>query len=115
PRNTARVTVTAYGTTGPTAAHPAQSMVETVLPQQRATIDLNTLGITGSFSTVLTSTIPVAVNRAETFGAGEQSAVLSPAIERPATGWTFPVGLTGNSSGFMGASEFLLLFNPAQM
>jgi hypothetical protein len=114
PRNTARLTITAYGTTGLTATHPAQSMVETVLPQQRATIDLNTLGITGSFSTVLTSTIPVAVNRAETFGAGEQSAVLSPAIERPSTGWTFPVGLTGNSSGFMGASEFLLLFNPSQ-
>ncbi len=113
PRTTARLTITAYGTSVVTAAHPAQSMTETVLPQQRATIDLSTLGITGSFSTVISSTIPIAVNRAETFGTGERSAVLSPAIERPATGWTFPVGLTGDSNGFTGASEFVLLFNPS--
>ncbi len=112
-RTTARLTIVAYGTKPVSAAHPAAAMTGTILPQQRATIDLSTLGITGSYSTVITSTIPIAVNRTESFGTKEQSAVLSPGIGRPSTSWTFPSGATGISPIFDGASEFLLLFDPS--
>jgi len=115
----ARVTMTAYSPSANRAGKPPPFLTTVIPARERATIDLSTLGISGSFSTVLTSTIPVAVNRTELFGQAESAATLSPGVERPSVEWVFPSGALGTvptSPGlptFAGAGEFLLLFNPS--
>ncbi|HXT35723.1 MAG TPA: hypothetical protein VN837_09115, partial [Chloroflexota bacterium] len=119
PARPARVTMTAYSPSANRAGKPPPFLTTIIPARERATIDLSTLGISGSFSTVLTSTVPVAVNRTELFGQSESAAILSPGVERPSVEWVFPSGALGTAPAggslpvFAGAGEFLLLFNPS--
>lgn len=111
----ARITVRLFGQAGSKAAAVTASVV--VPAGRRASVDLGPIAPGSAFSMVLTSSVPVALNRVETFGPGESRAALSVGIERPALTWSFPAGDTsagqrdGHGPG-AGYGEFLLLFNP---
>jgi len=88
-------------------------------PMARASLDLAAYTRAGAFTTVLTSTLPIAVNRTTTFGPGRSRAAAAPSVERSAARWLFPSGDTSASEAVPGGGrstnfrEFLLLFNPS--
>lgn len=100
-------------------ARPMGTASVVVGPLGRSSLDLAGYTRAGAFTTVLTSTLPIAVNRTTTFGPARARAATAPSVERSAARWLFPSGDTSTSEAAPGGGrstnfrEFLLLFNPS--
>jgi hypothetical protein len=90
-----------------------------VPPTTRTTVNLGALAPAGAFSMQMTSTIPVAVNRVETFGPGKTRAAVTASITHSAPRWVFPDGYANAVNGARNAPaatdflEYVLVLNPA--
>ncbi|HWE64217.1 MAG TPA: hypothetical protein VHB98_21100, partial [Chloroflexota bacterium] len=100
-------------------AQPVATAAVLIPARRQAGINLGALAPAGAFTMVMTSTVPVAVNRVALFGPGRQRVAMSAGMERPAPSWTFPAGDTTAIETAHGVTvatdrrEFILLFNPA--
>jgi hypothetical protein len=121
-RYAAQVTLRLYAASPLVAgdhALPISTTSLTVAASSRATVDLAGLTPPPSFSLVLTSSLPIAVNRVLTYGPGQHRAAVTMAVEHAAPAWAFPSGDTStreviNSDTVdTGYAETLLLFNPS--
>ena len=122
PLQAAKVVLAAYLSTPKTLGGSPQPVASTTLvisPESRLSYDLARLTPAGAFTTALTSTLPIAVNRVTTFGPNQARAALARGVERTAAAWVFPAGDTStveqgaNGSIARNFHEFLLLLNPA--